>query len=483
MSKGERKMVGIVSYGAYIPIYRLSRESIAAVWGRPLGRGEKAVANADEDSVTMAVEAVLDCLSGIDRQVVDGLYLASTTTPYREKQSASIVRAATDLREEITTIDFANSLRGATNAISAAVNAIKAGEAKKVMVVASDCPLPAPNSEFEPVFGDGSAAFLLGDLEVAVSIEGSYTLSSEFYDVWRKEGDTYPMAWEDRFIREEGYQKILPQAVQELMKKYKLAPKDFSKAIFCAPDARTHVTLARMIGFDPRTQVQDLMFDSIGDTRCALAPMMLVAALEEAKPGDKLLFTSYGDGVDAYILQVTEQIEKIRNRRGIKRHLASKLMLPSYGLYLRMRNLMEWSADLRPPRRSSLTFIWRDRKTFYSLYGQKCKSCGEIQFPRQRVCMYCQTKDNFEEVRLADRKGKLFTYSMDERAREIVLPHIRAVVDLEGGGRFYCSLTDRDPEKVDVGMPVELTFRIFFDGITEGSGFRNYMWKARPVRC
>src|SRR4030042_1418801 len=160
-------MVGIVSYGAYIPIYRLSLESIASVWGGPSGRGEKAVSNADEDSVTMAVEAVLDCLTGIERQVVDGLYLASTTTPYREKQSASIIRAATDLREEITTIDFANSLRGATNAMSAAANAVKAGEAKRVMVVASDCRLPAPKSEFEPIFGDGSAAFRMVSLQVA----------------------------------------------------------------------------------------------------------------------------------------------------------------------------------------------------------------------------------------------------------------------------------------------------------------------------
>ena len=476
-------MVGIVSYGAYIPIYRLSRESIASVWGGSLGRGEKAVANADEDSITMAVEAVLDCLTGIDRQVVDGLYLASTTTPYREKQSASIIRAATDLREEITTIDFANSLRGATNAMSAATNAVKAGEAKRVMVVASDCRLPAPKSEFEPIFGDGSAAFLLGDSEVAVSIEGSYTLSSEFYDIWRKENDTHPIAWEDRFIREEGYQKILPQAVKELMKKYKMSPKDFTKAVFYAPDSRIHATLATIMGFDPKTQVQDPMFNSLGNTGCAFAPMMLVAALEDAKPGDKLLFATYGDGADAYILQVNEQIEKIRDRRGIKRHLASKLPLPSYGLYLQMRNLVEVTPDARPRRRSTLPFVWRDRKMFYSLYGQKCKSCGEIQYPKQRVCIYCQTRDNFEDVRLSDKRGNLFTYSMDDRAMEIVLPKVISIVDLEGGGRFYCSLTDRDTEKVDVNMPVELTFRMFLDGTIEGSGFRNYMWRARPIRC
>ena len=476
-------MVGIVSYGAYIPIYRLSRESIAQVWGGTLGRGEKAVANADEDSITMAVEACIDCLTGIDRHVVDGLYFASTTTPYREKQSASIIRAAVDLREEIPTVDICNSLRGATNAIDAAANAIKAGAAKRVLVAASDCRVPAPNTELEATFGDGAAAFLLGDTDVAVSIEGSYTVSSEFYDVWRKDTDRYPMSWEDRFVREEGYQKVLPRAVRGLMKKYNLTPKDFTKAVYYAPDERTHATLARMMGFDPKTQVQAPMFATVGNTGCAFAPMMLVAALEDAKPGDRIFFANYSDGADVYILQVTEQIEKIKDRRGIKRHLESKMVLPGYGMYLRMRDMMDWGSEARPRRDSPMPLIWREHTLLYPFHGQRCKSCGQIQFPRQRVCMWCQVKDNFEEVRLADRKGKLFTFSMDERAMEIVLPKIIAIVDIEGGGRFYTSLTDRDPAKVDVGLEVEFTFRKLLDGKVEGSGFHNYFWRARPIRC
>lgn len=476
-------MVGIVSYGAYIPIYRLSLETIGSAWGKPLGRGEKAVANADEDTITMAVEAVIDCLTGKKREVVDRLYLASTTTPYREKQSASIIRAAADLREDIVTADIGNSLRGMTSAIDAAVNAIKAGASKNAIVVASDVRVPAPNSEFEPILGDGAAAFMLGDKDVAVSIEASYSLSSEFLDVWRKDTDAYPIAWEDRFIREEGYEKILPMAVKTLMKNYGVTPKDFAKAVYYAPDARIHATLAKILGFDAKTQVQNPMFNLVGNTGCAFAPMMLVAALEDAKPGDKILFATYGDGADVYILQVNEQIEKIKDRRAIKRHLASKMMIPAYGQYVQMRNLMNWGLELRPRRRSSLPYVWRDRKMIYALYGQKCKSCGQIQYPKQRVCMYCQTKDNFEDIRLSDKKGKLFTFSKDERAAEIILPKVIAIVDLDGGGRFYTSLTDRDANKVNWDMPVEFTFRMFLDGTTEGSGFRNYMWRARPIRC
>lgn len=476
-------MVGIVSYGAYIPMLRMSRDVLAQVWGKSAGRGERAVANVDEDSITMAVEAVVDALTGIDRRTIDGLHFASVSAPYREKQSASIVKAAVDLRDDMESADFANSIRSGTSALNAALNAIRAGAAKRVAVVASDCRLAAPNSEFEPVFGDGAAAFILGDSDVAVSIEGSYTISSEFLDTWLKARDKYHWTWEDRFIKDEGWEKILPQAIKGLMKKYNISPKDFARAVFNGVDARSHTEVARKAGFDPKTQVVVPLYDSVGDTGSASAPMTLVQALEDARPGDKILFANYGDGADAYILQVQPQIENVRNRRGIKKHLASKAPLVNYGVYLRMRDMMEWAPSVRPLRRSAVSFVWRERKAFYAGYGMKCKKCGGIQYPRQRACMFCLVQDEFEPIRLSDKKGKLFTYSMDERANEIILPLVRGVVDLDGGGRYYSQLTDRDPAKIEVGMPMELTFRLMFDGTREGTGFRNYMWKARPVRC
>jgi len=480
-------MVGIVSYGAYIPIYRLSREAIGAMWNKPLGKGEKAVANADEDSVTMGVEAVLDCLSGMDRHQVDGLYFATDSPPYVEKQSASIIRAAADLREDILTMDIAHSLRGAGSAMRAAMDAVLAGSARKIMVAAADRRVPAPNSESEVSFGDGAAAFLLGNTEVAAVIEGSYHVSSEFIDVWRKPSDTYVQTWEDRFVRDEGYMKMIPRAAAGLLKKLGLTSESVTKAAFYGPDTRTHSAMGSAMGLDTKTQVQPPLLDNLGNTGTALAPMLLVSALEEAKPGDRILFATYGDGADAFMLKVTEQIEKVRDRRGISRHLASKMMLPNYGKYVEIRELMEWESARRQARRSSLPVIWRERQYLYPLYGQKCRSCGNVQYPKQRICIYCQAKDNFELIRLSDKKGKLFTFSMDQRAMEIVLPKVFSVVDLDCGGRFYSVMTDRDTSKIAVGMPVEMTFRIQM-GPTgplplEGSGLYNYFWRVRPIRC
>src|SRR3972149_3068886 len=139
---------GIIAYGAYIPIYRLARAEIAKVWGGS-GRGERAVANSDEDSLTIGVEAGIDCLRGIDRQTVDAVYFASTTAPYREKRSASIIATALDLRRDVASADFSNSLGAGASSLKAALDAVNAGSARKALVIVADCRIPAPNSGFE----------------------------------------------------------------------------------------------------------------------------------------------------------------------------------------------------------------------------------------------------------------------------------------------------------------------------------------------
>ena len=92
--------------------------------------------------------------------------------------------------------------------------------------------------------------------------------------------------------------------------------------------------------------------------------------------------------------------------------------------------------------------------------------------------MYCQSKDQFEEVRVAERTGKLFTYSKDFLGPSLDPPIILCIIDFDEGGRFYAQMTDRDPDKIEDGMPLELTFR----WMHSERGIRNYYWKCHPLR-
>jgi len=148
---------GITAYGAYIPATRLP---LALIHGGRAKEGgpEKAVAGFDEDAITMAVAAGVNCLGGRAREGIDALYLATTSSPFREKQSAAFVAKALDLRTEASTVDFTGSLRAAAGALLAAVNAVQAGQARQVLVIASDARLPAPRSPLEMNTGDAAAA-------------------------------------------------------------------------------------------------------------------------------------------------------------------------------------------------------------------------------------------------------------------------------------------------------------------------------------
>ncbi len=471
-------MVGITAYGAYVPYYRLSREAIAKAWGGVAAAGERSVANFDEDSITMAVEAAIDGMSGMDRNLIDGLLFASTSSPYREKQSATLIAFAAGLRRDIITQDYANSLRAGTSAMRSAIDAVKAGSSKRVLVAASDCRLGAPQSTWEQSIGDGAAALIFGDSDVVVSIEGSYSISNEFIDLWRLEDDRFIRSWEDRFILTEGYDKVLPEAVSGAMKKYNLTPKDFAKVVFYAPDARAHARMAGSLGFDPRTQVQDPLFEEMGNTGAAFPLMLLVAALEEAKPGDRILLASYGDGSDVFILQVTEEIKKVRPRRGMKGHLASKRALPNYEKYLLFRRLITTEPARRPEAYSAVPTVWRDNTSLLALHGSECRRCGNVQYPVERICPNCGSKDEFDEVRLSDKIGKVVSFNADYVALTIDPPNMMTQVDFDTGGRMQCTMTDRVIEEVKVDMPVEMTLR----RMHEGRNFLNYHWKSRPVR-
>lgn len=351
-------------------------------------------------------------------------------------------------------------------------------------MTAADCRLSAPGGESEQLFGDGAAAIALGSSEVIASIEGSYSLVNEFTDNWRGDDDIFVRSWEPRFTIAEGYMATLQEAVSSILKNYSLTPQDINKAVFYAPDPRTHATLARSLGFDPRSQVQDPLHTNVGNTGVASALMMLVATLETAKAGDKILLASYGDGADVFILQVTEQITKLGDRKGVNGHLGIKRMLPSYQKYLQFRNLVEMEKlSLSEPISPSPVAMWRERKKNLSLYGVKCKQCGTVQYPPQRVCMNCQAKDQFEDYQFSDKRGKLFTLGSDySLTRYPDPPEIYSYIDVDGGGRLVLIMTDRDPDEVKIGMPVEFTFRRLYKGRGMGRGISNYFWKCKPVR-
>ncbi len=476
-------MVGIKSYGVHIPFKRLKRQSIAEYWGtRPAEGGERTIANWDEDAITMAVAAGMNCLKArlSGDKDISGLLFASTSFPYKEKQTAAIIATSLDLPRNCLTADYGNSLRAASIVLKSAYESVSSGMADDVLITAADLRLGYPGGVLEQIIGDGGGAILVGSTDVIVSIDGYYGVYDYFMDFWRAEHDAFVQSWEDRFIHGKGYLRVMPEVVGGLLKRYGLSLKDFARVIYNAPDARRHAALARKIGAS-KELVADHLFDHVGNTGAATVILSLAAALDNASPGDRLLLANYGDGADAFILTVTEEIVKFhkRNRSIVKPQIERKAVLSSYAKYLAYRNLIQIQPVPRPESSyPTPPAMWRENKEKLAMYGAKCRQCGTVQYPARRVCIKCKTRDDFERINLSGSSGKIFTFSIDNLAANVDRPGIYVVVDLDKGGRIQQWLTDCDEiEKVKIGMAIEMTFR----REQIAGGIYHYGWKPRPI--
>ncbi len=467
-------MRGIVSFGGYVPFNRIKREELKRAFDKIKIKGERSVANYDEDSITMSVAAALECVRGYDVEKLDAAYFVSTTSPYKEKQCATNLVAALDMRKDVRTADFGNTLRAGTQAMLCALDAAAFG--KKTMVAAADMRLAYADGNFEAGFGDGGAAFIIGDENVIAEFIDSASVAVDFHDQWRGENDKFVRYWEDRFAITRAYEPFMKEAVSAVLKKTGLKPADFSKIIHYGMNPRYHAQMAAKLGFAPE-QVQDNLYEMIGNTGVANVPMMLVAALEEAKPGDKLLVASYSEGVDALVFEVTDEIKDLVPRRGIKSYLEHKRNTMNYEKFLRWKGLIECEPARRPAQqRSSLPDYMRNYDKNYALYGHVCKVCGTPQFPPLRKCVNCKSVDQMEKYRFYGKPGRIKTFAVDYLGASIDPPTVSAFVDFDGGGRMLTNVVDCEHEEVYNGMEVEMSYRKLFDV----EGIHTYFWKAVP---
>ena len=249
-------MVGITAYGVSIPYYRIKKSEIHSQWQGfgPSPGGERTVANFDEDSLTLAVAASLDCMMGVVPGEVDAIFCASTTFPYKEKLSSAMAAKVLNMENDIRVADFCNSLRAGTIAMNAALDTVLAGSAKSVLVSTSDCRLGAPGGPLEQTIGDGGAAVLFGTKDLIAEVKERYSVSDEFSGMWRSEHDVFVRTWENRMVDDEGYSKIMHTSICKFLEQCGLSISDLDKVIFDAPeDLRRHGKLAKRKCNDQQT--------------------------------------------------------------------------------------------------------------------------------------------------------------------------------------------------------------------------------------
>ncbi len=312
---------GIVSYGVYIPRFRIRVDEIARVWGdgadisESLRVFEKSVPDLDEDAVTIAVEAARNALArgNVDARRIGAIYVGSESHPYAVKPTGTIVGQAVCSSASYTAADFEFACKAGTAAVQACLGLVGSNNIDLGLAIGSDVSQGAPGDMLEYTAAAGGAAYLIGRENLAAEVESFYSFTTDTPDFWRREGMPYPEHG-GRFTGEPAYFKHVSSAARGLMERMGTKPQDYDYAVFHQPNGKFPVRVAKLLGFSKKQIEPGLVVPMIGNTYSGSCLIGLAATLDIAKPGDRIFVTSFGSGAgsDAFSIRVTDGIEAIR---------------------------------------------------------------------------------------------------------------------------------------------------------------------------
>jgi len=479
-------MLGITAYGGYVPRLRLSRQAMleANAWLNPAikryAKGHRSMCNWDEDALTMAVEAARDCLADARPADLASIYLASTTLPFADRNNAGVLTTALGLGTALSTLDITSSQRAGTSGLVAALRALK-GAGGSALYVASDKRRTKSAGTHELLYGDGAAALTLGSNGVIAEWIGAHQLAVDFVDHYRGQNEAFDYNWEERWIRDEGYAKIVPQALEGLFAAADVEPAEVDCFVMPCVLGQIPRQIAKRVGIREEA-VRDTMHAVMGESGTAHSLVMLVDALAEAIPGQIILVIGWGQGCDALLFRTTDALAALPPRAGIKGHLTRGREETNYIKYLTFNNLVTQDLGFRSEvdKQTALTTLWRKKDMLLGLVGGKCRVCGTVQFPKTNVCVNpnCGDFHTQEDYGFADIPAKVLTWTADGLTFSFDPPAHYGMVQFEEGGQFVADFTDVDVGSVDVGMPMRMVFRV--RDYDDQRGFRKYFWKAAP---
>jgi 3-hydroxy-3-methylglutaryl CoA synthase len=464
-------MRGIISAGGYVPFRRLDRSQVAATFGSGGGKGTRAVAGYDEDTTTMGVEAARNSLRGASSRP-SALWFATAEPAYLDKNNASTIHAALRLDTDVAAFDFGGALRSGLGALRAALD-----NRVPVVVIASDMRSGLPTSGDESQGGDGAAALLVGDDDhVIAEYLGAASATEEFLERWRTPGSARSRQWEERF-GEVAYTPLAEQAWNAVLKQTELSADQIDHLVVTGMHSRAVRSIAGRLGVAKEAIVDDLAA-TVGNTGTAHPLLLLASALEQASPGQTIAIVLLADGVDALVFRATEEITSYQPASTVASQIANGAPL-AYGKFLSWRGVVDVEPPRRPePDRISASVAGRNEEWKYAFVGSRDRTSGELHLPPARISRVGDAVDEMEPAPMADVQGTIALLTVDRIAYSPSPPITFAVVDWDGGGRLPVELTDADPDDLQIGGRVEMTFRHLFTS----DEIHNYFWKARPVR-
>ena len=464
-------MAGIVSYGVYLPYWRLQRSAITAALGAGGGKGTRSVASYDEDTTSMGVEASRIALRLAPGHVPSSIWFATTEPAYADKTNANGIHAALALPSSVTAIDMVGGVR---SGFGAGYAAYAAGG----MAVLADTRSGLPGGADEANGGDAAVALVYGTEGVLAEPIANASATAEFTDRWRVPGDAHSKVWEERF-GEYAYLPLADEAITAALKAANLTAADVDHVIVTGLHTRAVGSARRAVGARPEALVDDFV-SVTGNSGAAHWALMLADVLDRAEPNQTILMAVMADGCDAVVWRTTEALAAHRAKAGyrsVRDRIAQTNDALGYAQFLTWKGQLRREPPRRPePDRPAGPPSLRTNQWKYGFVGS-VDEAGFVHLPPSRVSMESGAIDSMTAKGMADVRATIATYTIDRLAYSMNPPVVAVVIDFDGGGRMQCELTDVDPSQVKIGDRVEMTFRRLYSQ----DGIHNYFWKARPL--
>jgi len=339
---------GIVSYGAYVPRYRITPAEIGKVWGsdgESVGQGlnvvRKSVPAPDEDTITISTEALRTALArgGIDPQQIGAVYVGSESHPYAVKPTATVVAQAVGATPHLTAADFEFACKAGTAAIQTCLGLVGAGMVRYGVAIGTDTSQGAPGDALEYSASAGGAAFVIGREKVICRVHRTVSYTTDTPDFWRREGQRYP-SHGGRFTGEPAYFRHVTECARAMFEAAGTAPKDYAHVVFHQPNGKFPQRVGRQLGFSETQMRYGLVTPYIGNTYSGAALIGLANVLDHARPGERILVVGYGSGAgsDSFDLEATDEIAAFDRNHGrpVQFYLDQGVEI-SYAVYAKFR--------------------------------------------------------------------------------------------------------------------------------------------------
>jgi 3-hydroxy-3-methylglutaryl CoA synthase len=438
------------------------------------GDGTRTLAFWDEDSITMAVAAVRDAFRQRQQPAFASLRFATTTPPFAEPLCASLIHAALRLEAECVAEDSVGTPRAGLAALHLALEA-----GRPALVAAADRPIAQAGSATEARVGDGAAAAVVGPGPGLLRYIAGISIAAPFVERYRAADAKTSQDWEERWVREAGYLNLVPQAIEGALRKAGMSAADIDHVILPCTIPGCAQAVTRKAGLK-NARLASTLAEQCGDTGTAHALLMLALAMEEIRPGERVLVAQFGQGATALLFEAEAGIADFAAT--VTPQLSNGIVEHNYLKLLVFQGLVPWEKGLRGRVNvnEALSTAYRNADALLGFVGSRNRDTGVVQFPPLRppsdAGQIVDEPNPHEPWPLADRGGRIATCTADLLAFSRHPPNCYGLVDFGGGGRLMMDFTDPDAARLAPGDAVRFVFRI--KDVDERTGYRRYFWKA-----